>query len=419
MTIQEPCCGATVAVNRRRFLAGAATLAGAGLLELAGASMAFAAPGAPATDLLVVVTLRGGADGLSLVPPLADHAYTKARPGIGVRKGEALPLDRFFGLHPRLAPLLPFWQAQSLAIVQAVGDQDGSRSHFTATEALDRGVNASSSVSTGWIDRHLTTRPQRAHAFPAVAIGGQVPQSLQGPAPDLTFPTVDAVRIRVPKNHQAAVERALRQMHTGVAGTVSVSGLATMDVLKCLAPTQQRAYAPRPGVDYPAGELGQALRQVAQLARADVGLEVACVDSGGWDTHTGMGSASGGPMAEQVARFGAALAAFARDLGPLFRTTTIITASEFGRRVAQNASGGVDHGLGNAMLLLGGGVRGGRVYGRWPGLADKDLEQGDLRVTTDQRDVFAEVVRRRLGNSRATEVFPGHVSRELGLVRQR
>ena len=413
--VPATCCG-PAGVGRRRFLTGAAALAGVGILELAGSSMAFAAAGRPRGDLLVVVSLRGGADGLSLVPPLADAAYTSARPGIGVTTGQALALDRTFGLHPRLAPLMPFWRGGSLAVVQAVGGTDGSRSHFQATDALERGAT---SVRTGWIDRHLTNRGERPQDLPAVAIGGPTPGSLLGPATELSLPSVRAAAVDVAMDQQRAVQRTLLEMHTGVAGPVAAVGRTTLDVLTRLAPTQRQDYRPRAGVSYPNGELGHALKQVAQLARAGVGLEVACVDSGGWDTHTGMGGTGGGLMAEQVGQFGQALAAFARDLGSLYATTTIVTVSEFGRRLAENGSGGVDHGYGNAMLLMGGGVRGGRVYGRWPGLGAKDLDQGDLRVTTDYRDVLGEVVRRRLGNGRVREVFPGHAPRDLGSLRPR
>ena len=180
-----------------------------------------------------------------------------------------------------------------------------------------------------------------------------------------------------------------------------------------------RTHKPAPAGTYPADGLGASLRQVAQVARAGVGLQVACVTGGGWDMHEGMGSGAAGYAHDQVARLGQALAAFAHDLGPLLATTTVVTVSEFGRRVAQNSSGGVDHGHGSAWLVLGGGIRGGRVYGRWPGLAARHLDDGDLRVTTDYRDVLGELAQRRLGVAGTRRVFPDHRPRPLGLARQR
>jgi uncharacterized protein (DUF1501 family) len=403
-------------LTRRSLLAGAAAVVGGTALDVAAPRLAFGA-GPGQRDLLVVVSLRGGADALSLVPPVADPAYAAARPSIGVHKNQAHVLDRTFGLHPGLGALLPWWRNGSLAVVHAVGDADGTRSHFEATDALDRGVARNSSIGTGWIDRHLTA--VGSSGFPAWAVGSHVPGSLRGPAPEIVAPAVDAVSVRVGSAEQALVERALREMHDGVAGAVAASGRATTDVLRRVAPIRKQEYVPREGVTYPGSDLGHALREVARVARAGVGLGVACVSSGGWDTHTGMGGAGGGSMASHVKRFGDALAAFAGDLGPLFRTTTIVTVSEFGRRLAENDSGGVDHGHGGVMLLLGGGVRGGRVYGRWPGLAGAQLDSGDLRVTTDYRDVLGEVVRRRLGNGRLDQVFPGHRVRELGALHTR
>lgn len=411
------CCeGRRLELSRRRLLTGAAAVAGAGFLELAGASVAFAAPGRPRGDLLVVVSLRGGADGLTLVPPVADPAYAAARPGIAVTAQQAIPLDRTFGLHPALEPLLPYWRTRTLAVVQAVGSSDGSRSHFEATASLERGTAGAGGANTGWLDRHLTSRGLRDGDFPALAVGSRAPYMLYGPAPEVAAPSVASIGVRAPEQDRRTLERALTELHSGVAGPVAESARVTLDVLSRVAPAQASKYVPRAGVRYPSGGLGHALQQVAQLARAGVGLEVACVDAGGWDTHAGMGGAAGGRMAGLVGNLGLALAAFARDLGPLLTTTTIVTVSEFGRRVAENGSGGLDHGRGNAMLLLGGGVRGGRVHGRWPGLRPQDLDDGDLRVTTDYRDVLAEVVARRLGNGRVQDVFPGHRPRALGVV---
>ncbi len=409
---------ADFACTRRRLMTGAAALAGLGALELTSPRLAFSS-GRARGDLLVVVSLRGGADGLSLVPPLADPDYLKARPGIGVRPDQALRLDRSFGLHPGLKPLLPFWTDRRLALVHAVGDADGTRSHFEATDAMERGVNLTTSTGTGWVDRHLVARGLQVGDFPSLAVGSRPPGSLQGSAPALSLYNVKDLRVRVNDNQRVPTEMALKQMYAGVAGPHADAARGTLEALRLLAPIREHPLPPRAGASYPNDGLGFGLSQIAQIARADVGLEVATVDAGGWDTHEGMGAASGGYMADLVGRLGNALAAFATDLGPLLATTTIVTMSEFGRRVTQNGSGGVDHGHGSAMLVLGGGINGGAVYGRWPGLGAGQLEDGDLRVTTDYRDVLGELVQRRLGGGSLDTVFPDHRPRALGLARQR
>ena len=408
-----------LACTRRRLLTAAGVLGGIGALELAAPRMAFAA-GAPDTDLLVVVSLRGGADGLSLVPPIADHDYYRARPGIAVQPSQALRLDRHFGLHPAFAPVLPLWRAGQLAVVHAVGDSDGTRSHFEATDAMERGVNLGNGAQTGWVDRLMTARGLHETDFPALSVGSP-PGTLRGSAPDLSLWSVSDLRVQVGPDATARTERALHQMYDGVAGPNAAAARQTLDALRRLAPYRDKPYVPRPGVTYPDGAFGHALQQVAEVARAAVGLEVATLDGpGGWDMHEGLGSPTSGWMHDQVGELARGLAAFARDLGPLFARTTVVTVSEFGRRVAQNGSGGVDHGHGSSMLVLGGGIRGGRVYGRWPGLGAKQLDDGDLRPTTDYRDVLGELVRRRLGGARVLgTVFPDHRPHELGLARQR
>jgi uncharacterized protein (DUF1501 family) len=402
--------------SRRRLLALAGATAGAGALELAAPAMAFAS-GATSADLLVVVTLSGGADGLSLVPPLHDPGYAKARPAIGVRPSQALPLDRSFGLHPALSPLMPLWRRKQLAVVHAVGDSDGTRSHFEATDAMSRGVNLSSRVGTGWVDRLMTAQGLTPQSFPALAIGGRAPGTLAGPSPELATYDVRDVRVRVADGREQSAERALAEMYAGLGGPVAGAARQTLSAVKTFS--RFRGAKPTTTGHYPADALGFELRQVAEVARARVGLQVACVNAGGWDTHEGMGSAASGYFHDQASRLAQALAAFVHDLGPLLATTTIVTVSEFGRRVAQNGSGGVDHGHGSAWLVIGGGIRGGKVYGRWPGLGAKQLEDGDLRVTTDYRDVLGELAQRRLGVSSTRAVFPDHRPQPLGLARQR
>jgi uncharacterized protein (DUF1501 family) len=405
-----------LALSRRRLLSVAGATAGVAALDLAAPAMAFAS-GPVDSDLLVVVTLSGGADGLTLVPPLHEHGYAAARPGVGVPASKAIALDRHFGLHPGLKPLLPYWRRRELAIVHAVGDSDGTRSHFEATAAMDRGVNHGSTVRTGWVDRLLTERGLHRGDFPALAIGDRSPGTLTGPAPDLSTWSVSDMHVRAADGRAAVAEAALRDMYAGLPGPVAGAARQTLTSLKTFG--QVRARDPKLTGHYPADTLGRSLQQVAKVARAGVGLQVACVSGGGWDMHEGMGDGGSGYAYDQVSRLGQALAAFAHDLGPLLRNTTIVTVSEFGRRVAQNSSSGLDHGHGSAWLVLGGGIRGGRVYGRWPGLAPKLLDDGDLAVTTDYRDVLGEIAQRRLGMTRWRTVFPDHRPQPLGLARQR
>lgn len=408
-----------LACTRRRLLAGAGIVGGLGALDVAMPRMAFAAD-RHHTDLLVVVSLRGGADGLSLVPPLADRDYLAARPDIAVPPSRALPLDRHFGLHPALAPLMPFWHSRRLAVVHAVGDSDGTRSHFEATDAMERGVNLRNGAQTGWVDRLMTARGLSPTDFPALAVGAP-PGTLRGGAPALSLWSVSDLRVQVPQRATRRTEAALGQMYAGISGPHAAAARQTLDALRRLAPYRDKDYRPRAGVTYPNDSLGHGLAQIAEVARAGLGLEVATLDTGGsWDMHEALGSATGGVMHDQASSLAKGLAAFALDLGPLLARTTIVTVSEFGRRVAQNGSGGVDHGHGSAMLVLGGGIRGGHVYGRWPGLRPDQLDDGDLRPTTDYRDVLGELVHRRLGGAGLLRtVFPDHRPRELGLARQR
>jgi uncharacterized protein (DUF1501 family) len=403
--------------TRRRLLAAAGLGMGAFALDAAAApAMAFA-QGRPTGDLLVVVTLGGGADGMTLVPPLLDPGYLAARPTTGIRPSAALPLNRSFGLHPGLAPLMPYWKSRHLAVVHAVGDRDGSRSHFEATDAMERGINAGTSLRTGWLDRHLEVRGLSAMRFPALAMAQRPPGSLAGVAPSIATTNVRDVRIHTAvATQEKAAQRALTKMYDGLPGPIASAAQTTLSAVGTLAPLRTKTPTT---AGYPANELATQLQQIALVAKAGVGLEVACASLGGWDTHAGMGTATTGYMHDQVLGLGQALAAFMADLGPRARTTTVVTLSEFGRRLAENGSNGLDHGHGSSMLVLGGGIRGGKVYGSWPGLGARQLETGDLRVTTDYRDVLGELILRRLGGGPLSRVFPDHRPTLLGLAVQR
>jgi uncharacterized protein (DUF1501 family) len=421
----DPTCGCP-SLTRRGVLGKALAAGAAGALAgLAGESLstrlAFADGVTPyAGDVLVVLSLRGGFDGLSAVVPHGDPGYYKARPGIAVPRSQLLGGDAMFGLHPALAPLLPLWQGGRLAAVQAVGQPHPTRSHFQAMEEMERAA-AGTSLRTGWLDRMLgltgATSP-----FAGVALGGAMaPRVLAGPSPDVSLRSVDSFTL-AGEGASRPMAATLRALYDGAPPVLAEPARAAGAALATATALRTAGYAPANGAVYPATPLGAALRDVARLVKAKVGLTAAAVDFGDWDMHEGLGTvAKGQKMYDHLAELAAALAAFTTDLGPAGMTgVTLLTLSEFGRRVQENGSRGADHGHGNAMLLLGGNVKGGKVYGRWPGLAPAQLVGGDLAGTTDYRVVIGEVLRARCGVSDVAAVFPGlPAGPGLGLVTAR
>lgn len=379
-----------------------------------------AAAAAPASDRFVQVFLRGGMDGLSAVVPAGDAAYAAARPGIAVPASALLQLDGTFGLHPALAPLLPMWQAGELAFVPAAGNPANQRSHFESQDAIDCGATVSSAVRTGWLARHLIARGQTGAALRAVGIGETQSLSLEGQRNAVTLRSLDNFRVQVGDHDRVAFERAIRLMHTGFNHPLAAGGVGTLSALAEVRNLQQPDYATSAAAAYPDSGFGRALRNLAQCAKGPVGLEAATVDIGGWDHHTNLGNHVNGELARKLDDLAAGLAALRVDLGPLWADTTVVVVSEFGRRVQENGDGGVDHGHGGLMMVLGGGVRGGRVYGNWRGVTQPVLDHGDVPVTTDWRNVYAEIVASRLGNGGAlASVFPGLRPNFLGLVNPR
>jgi uncharacterized protein (DUF1501 family) len=382
-----------------------------------------AAAGGTRRKVLVAIFQRGAADGLNMVVPFAERDYYTARPTIAIaapgggREGAALDLDGFFGLHPRLAPLLPFWQDRSLAIVHACGSHDPTRSHFDAQDYMESGTPGRKSTTDGWLNRVLKAEKRTdATPFRAVALAAQLPRTLQGTAPALAMTDVGRFGVRggaatqasFEAEYAAAADRALQQTGREAFGA--------MRQLEAAAPAR---YQPEHGAAYPRSPYGQALRQVAQLIKADVGLEVAFAESTQWDHHANAGAATG-QMAARLDDFAQGIGALATDLGSRLQDVVILTMSEFGRAVAENGNRGTDHGHANAMFVVGGPVKGGKVYGRWPGLAAAQRHDGrDLAVTTDFRDVFGEVAERHLGVRDVSSVFPGyrlHPARRLGFL---
>jgi len=407
-------------VSRRVFVkAGALSLVSLGFdpLFLGRAAYAQQAQGrSPGSKVLVCVFQRGAVDGLSMVVPYADDWYYRERSRIVVpRPGSApdagLDLDGRFALHPRLAPLKPLYDAGHLAVVHAVGSPDASRSHFDAQDFMETGTPGVKSTRDGWLNRCLAhDQEHRETPFRGVAMGPELPRALQGSAPALAIADLQAFGIGGPQpavrdRLTAAFEALWSGEETGIVANTAAESFEAVRMLRAANPTR---YAAANGAAYPRGPLGHALLQVAQIIKADLGAEILFVDVGGWDTHVNQGTGSSGPLAGRLDDFGQALAAFSQDLGEKMADVVVLTMSEFGRTVHENGNAGTDHGHATAMFVLGGPVKGGRVVGRWPGLApEQRFEQRDLAVTTDFRDLFGEVVARHLGIGQLDVIFPG------------
>ncbi len=374
-----------------------------------------AAPGR--RKVLVAVFQRGAVDGLGMVMPHGDPGYFRARTAIALERpapgqsDRALDLDGFFAFHPALAPLLPLWESRGLAVVHACGSPDTTRSHFDAQDYMESGTPGVKSTADGWLARAVTGLPARTSAFRAVALGSTLPRSLRGEAGAISIASLDRFDVRAGGMAAAGGVDAARGFESlyeqSVRDLLHGTGRETFEAVKLLKSAGAARLGPAHGAQYPRGRFGEAMRQIAQLIKADVGLEVAFADVEGWDTHVGQG-AEQGQLANRLREFSGALAAFARDLGEAMADVVVLTMSEFGRTVAENGNRGTDHGHATAMLVLGGGVRGGKVYGRWPGLGREQLFEGrDLAVTTDFRALFGEVSARHLGVPASASLFPG------------
>ena len=389
--------------------------------------LAFAPPQvAPRGDVLVCVFLRGAADALSIVVPHGEGEYYALRPHLAIARPDdrranagarARDLDGFFGLHPALAPLLLAWEAGQLAIVHACGAPDESRSHFQAMELMERGVAGATGPASGWIGRHLAALDNGNRSpLRAIGLGTTTPRALRGPIPATALRSITDFHLAGDPQAAARMRAALAALYVGDA-PLAAQGRDTLDLLDTLERLDPRGHTPANGARYPASDFGLALRQVAILVKAQVGLEVACLDLGGWDTHINQGGAEGA-LASLLGDLGAGLAALYADLRDETDDLLAVTLSEFGRRARENGGLGTDHGHGSAMLLLGGGVVGERVHGRWPGLAREQLVgPGDLAVTTDYRDILGELLARRLHNTHLPAIFPDYTPTFLGVAR--
>ncbi len=426
-------------ITRRFFLKeGGVALLAVGLPPSFVARTLFARTGAGGRKTLICVFQRGAVDGLAMVVPFGEPAFSSLRRSIAIPApstgggGTAMDLDGFFGLHPALEPLMPLWRRSELAVVHACGSPHPTRSHFEAQDYMETAVPGDVSVTDGWLNRMLVETSCRgcrgrrladgpAHAadhalaqsgltieaLRGVAIGAELPLALRGGHPALAIPDLD--RFGVAGGDAPTIESAFRELYRGPEGDrVAVAAGESFDALDLLRRADPARYRPRAGVEYPGTPFGRSLRQIAQLVKADVGLEVAFTDLGGWDTHVAQGAVEGA-LAARLRELALGIRALHDDLADRMADVVVLTMSEFGRTVAENGSGGTDHGHGNCMLVLGGEVAGGRVYGEWPGLEPEQLHDGrDLAVTTDYRAVFAEVAARHLGVTDLSRVLPGY-----------
>jgi uncharacterized protein (DUF1501 family) len=403
------CCDeyAAMAVSRRGLLGGAVALAGA--TTMVGGAVVTASPARAesAASVLVVLSLRGGADGLSLVVPHGDPGYYAARPGIAIPWQQLLASDAYFGLHPAMTALVPLWQEGIVAAVVATGLPVANRSHFAAMEEMED-ADLGSRERVGWLNRLVSGTPGTSPLQGFSAGSSTIPTSLVGPAATMSAGRVDDVELPGSDEHGRR-QKSLQVMWHREKSTLGRSMRTTFEAISGFGPA--RAAADNRGT-YPGNSLGQSLSTAAQIIRGDVGVEVITVDQGDWDMHTDMGGVGGGWMRNNAEDLAEGIAAFFADLGTQRSKVTLVTLSEFGRRVVENDSGGTDHGYGNVMFVAGAGVRSG-YHGRWPGLVNS--YEADLTVTTDYRQVLADIVSRRF-NASVAKVFPGLKWQSTGVM---
>jgi uncharacterized protein (DUF1501 family) len=409
---ENDCCEeyAALSTSRRNLLRGALAAGTATVIGEAVMGTASAAAGRKARGVLVVLSLRGAADGMSLVVPHGDPVYYEARPRIAIPKDQLIAADGFFGMHPALSPLLPLWSTGKLGWVHASGLPAPNRSHFSAMEELEDAAPGSS-ARTGWLNRLIGLPDGDASPLQAMNIGtGVPPAALAGPAPYMNASRVEDIRLAGTKDRNDKRRRSLETLwgkHRDPLGDATRRAFSVVQTFERI--NRSPAHTP---ASYPKGDLGKAFASAARIIRGDVGVEVITIDYGKWDMHSGLGDLSWGQMIENASEMSHSVAAFFADLGGLGDQVTLVALSEFGRRVQENVNMGLDHGYGNVMMVAGAGVKGG-YHGTWPGLTN-ELDS-DLMVTTDYRSVLAEVVGGRFGVSSAS-VFPGFVREQVGVM---
>jgi uncharacterized protein (DUF1501 family) len=414
-------------INRRFFLhRGALAVAGTTAMPNFLVHSVLAQTAGAQGQRLVVIFQRGAADGLNVVVPYAEKNYYRMRPSIAIPQNQVLDLDGFFGLHPSLGAFKPLFQQGHLAIVHACGSPDMSRSHFDAQDYMESGTPGVKNTDDGWLNRALQAedacgcgRHNLEHtAFRALALGAEVPRTLAGKIPAIAISNVNTFSVAGRGPTQSPAASAFEAMYADSGDQIlHAAGDETFEAVKMLRAANPAQYAPTAGANYPNTDFGNNMRQIAQLLKANLGVEAAFTDVSGWDTHQNQGGVNG-QLANRLSDFSASIAAFWRDMGDEAGNVTLVTMSEFGRTARENGTGGTDHGHANAMFVLGGQVKGGKVYGKWPGLDDDQLNQGrDLALTTDYRQVLGEVVTHTLGAENLETVFPGAGVNRAGFLR--
>jgi uncharacterized protein (DUF1501 family) len=400
-------------VTRRGFLRGGAlALVGTSVVPgfLTRAVYAEVDRAAASRKKLVVIFQRGACDGMNVVVPYAEKNYYKMRPTIAIQKNEVLDLDGYFGLHPSMSAMKPLYDQGHLAIVHAAGSPDPSRSHFDAQDFMESGTPGVKSTPDGWLNRALQVEALRGTPSPfrAVALNPEVPRTLEGKVPAVAVANLQDFSVGGRGPQTSAVSNAFEAMYDESTDSVlHGTGEETFEAVKMLKAANPAQYKPADGVVYPNGAFGNSMKQIAQLLKANLGVEAAFSDIGGWDTHQNQGAANG-QLANRLKEFSDSIGAFWRDMGDEAENVTLVTMSEFGRTARQNGTGGTDHGHANVMFVLGGTVKGGKVYGQWPGVNDDQLNEGrDLKVTTDFRNVLGEAAYKTLGARKLDVVFPG------------
>jgi uncharacterized protein (DUF1501 family) len=377
--------------------------------------------------IIIAIFQRGAMDGISAVIPFGDKNYYSVRPQIAVPQPKsgnpdgAIDLDGYFGLHPSLAPFKPIYDEGHLAIVHAVGSPDNTRSHFDAQDYMEAATPGNKGTADGWLNRYMQGKKDpKATPFRAVSFTANLPRTLLGPAPAIAMTNISDFGVRAGQGN-GQVAKGFEELYSqGLNDVLHGTGKEAFEAVKMLKRANPGQYTAANGASYPRSPFGQSLLQIAQLIKSDLGVEVAFTDVGGWDTHANQGS-SRGQLANRLQDFSQGIAALYKDLGDRMRNVVILTMTEFGRTIRQNGSGGTDHGHASVAFALGGPVKGGKVYGKWPGLATEQLYEGrDLALTTDFRDVFSEIAARHLGATNVNMIFPGFNANRanyLGLIR--
>jgi uncharacterized protein (DUF1501 family) len=353
--------------------------------------------------ILVTIFQRGAADGLNIVVPHGEDRYYEMRPTIAIPRKDVLDLDGMLGLNPALAPLKEIYDAKQLAVLHATGSPDPTRSHFDAQDYMESGTPGNKGTKDGWLNRALPLEHGLVSPVRAVSLGPNLPRAMRGSNSAIALDNLNNFQVK-----DTVASKAFQSLYVDSRDTVlNGTGKETFDAVSLLQSLQKTPYTPASGASYPAGRFGDSMRQIAQLIKANVGVEVAFADVGGWDHHTNELP----QLTRLLTDFGKGLAAFHQDLGDRMSDVVVVTMSEFGRTARENGNRGTDHGHANCMFVMGGPVKGGKLYGKWPGLAQEQLyENRDLDITTDFRDVLGEMVTGHLGNRSLKTVFPGYTA---------